>query len=161
MDVLSELERALAPFKGSKTLAPDRPSQNYNHKPNLSPSSLALVPYVASAPVNAVHVAEQQERRQLSNTRVGKLLNGVYRSSAWRGYMYLGWVCFQVMMCARVTSAYLLYLTFALVYVAAHPELLIRAVLNALKASPRLVSAYLDVLGEAAWLEFKTAFSPF
>ena len=107
------------------------------------------MPYVAFAPENVVQVAEKQKRRQLSNIRVGELLNGVYRPSAWRGYMYLGWVCFQVMMYAPlcVISADLLYLTFALVYVAAHPELIIRAVLNALKASPRPVSAYLDVLG--------------
>ena len=44
---------------------------------------------------------------------------------------------------------------------AAHSELLVQAVLNALEALPRLVSAYLDILGESAWLEPKTAFSPF
>ena len=43
----------------------------------------------------------------------------------------------------------------------AHPELLIRAVLNHSEALPPLGSAYLDVLGESAWLELKTAFSPF
>ena len=44
---------------------------------------------------------------------------------------------------------------------AARPEPLVRAVLNPLEALPRLVSAYLDILGESAWLELKTAFSPF
>ena len=76
---------------------------------------------------------------------------------------WLGWFCSYILLYAPLCliSAYLLYLALALLYVAAHPELLLRAVLAAVKSSPRLLAAYVDHLGEAAWTEVKAAFSPF
>ena len=163
MDALSELERAMAPFMGKQTHTSTQPPQ----KPKvLKPNLYQVVPYVSAAPIETVRTAMLQEPKESGTSRFWLFrhaLDHVYCSSAWHWYRWLGWFCSRILLYAPLCliSAYLLYLALALLYVAAHPELLLRAVFTAVKSSPRLLSAYADHLGEAAWTEIKAAFSPF